>query len=43
MGSSPEVLFHPSFVGKESSGIQDITFQSIIKCAVHSRKTSTPM
>ena len=27
-----EVLFQPSFVGKEASGIHDTTFQSIMKC-----------
>ena len=27
----PEVLFQPSFVGKEASGIHDTTFQSIMK------------
>merc|ERR1712194_165180 len=27
----PEVLFQPSFIGKEASGIHDTTFQSIIK------------
>merc|ERR1719373_893175 len=30
----PEVLFQPSFVGKEASGIHDTTFQSIMKCDV---------
>ena len=25
----PEVLFQPSFIGKEASGIHDATFQSI--------------
>ena len=34
----PEVLFQPSFVGKESSGIHDTTFQSIMKCDVDIRK-----
>jgi len=28
----PEVLFQPSFIGKEASGIHDTTFQSIMKC-----------
>merc|ERR1712060_732101 len=28
----PEVLFQPSFVGKEASGIHDTSFQSIMKC-----------
>merc|ERR1739844_113081 len=30
----PEVLFQPSLVGKEASGIHDTTFQSIMKCDV---------
>jgi len=30
----PEVLFQPSFVGKEANGIHDTTFQSIMKCDV---------
>jgi len=34
----PEVLFQPSFIGKESSGIHDTTFQSIMKCDVDIRK-----
>jgi len=34
----PEVLFQPSLVGKESSGIHDTTFQSIMKCDVDIRK-----
>merc|ERR1712205_90562 len=34
----PEVLFQPSFVGKEDAGIHDITFQSIMKCDVGIRK-----
>merc|ERR1712151_1202158 len=34
----PEVLFQPSFVGKESSGIHDTTFQPIMKCDVDIRK-----
>jgi actin-related protein len=34
----PEVLFQPSFVGKEASGIHDTTFQSIMKCDVDIRK-----
>merc|ERR1711890_220602 len=37
----PEVLFQPSFIGKEASGIHDTTFQSIMKCDVDSVKTST--
>jgi len=34
----PEVLFQPSLVGKESSGIHDTAFQSIMKCDVDIRK-----
>ncbi|CAK0808360.1 unnamed protein product [Prorocentrum cordatum] len=34
----PEVLFQPSFVGKEASGVHDTTFQSIIQCDVDIRK-----
>jgi len=34
----PEVLFQPSMVGKEASGIHDTTFQSIMKCDVDIRK-----
>ena len=38
----PEVLFQPSFVGKEASGIHDTSFQSIMKCDVVIRKDITP-
>merc|ERR1719158_1197391 len=34
----PEVLFQPSLIGKEASGIHDITFQSIMKCDVDLRR-----
>merc|ERR1712187_1032834 len=34
----PEVLFQPSFIGKEASSIHDTTFQSIMKCDVDIRK-----
>jgi len=34
----PEVLFQPSFIGKEASGIHDTTFQSIMKCDVDVRR-----
>ena len=34
----PEVLFQPSFVGKEASGVHDTTFQSIMKCDLDIRK-----
>merc|ERR1712061_380608 len=35
---TPEVLFQPSFVGKEASGVHDTTIQSIMKCDVDIRK-----
>ena len=34
----PEVLFQPSFIGKEASGIHDCTFQTIMKCDIDIRK-----
>jgi len=34
----PEVLFQPSFIGKEANGVHDTTFQSIMKCDVDIRK-----
>ena len=34
----PEVLFNPSIIGKEASGILDTTFLSIMKCEVDIRK-----
>merc|ERR1711965_468030 len=34
----PEVLFQPSFIGKEASGIHDTTFQSIMKCDVYPKR-----
>jgi len=34
----PEVLFQPSLLGKEASGIHDTSFQSIMKCDVDIRK-----
>merc|ERR1712109_335993 len=34
----PEVLFQPSFIGKEASGIHKLTFKSIMKCDVDIRK-----
>jgi len=33
-----EVLFQPSFIGKEASGIHDTVFQSIMKCDIDIRK-----
>jgi len=34
----PEVLFNPSLIGKEASGLHDTTFQSIMKCDTDIRK-----
>ena len=34
----PEVLFQPSLIGREASGIHDCTFQTIMKCDVDIRK-----
>jgi len=34
----PEVLFQPSFIGKEASGIHDCTFQTIMKCDIDIRR-----
>ena len=34
----PEVLFQPSFLGKEDYGIQDATYNSIMKCDMDIRK-----
>jgi actin beta/gamma 1 len=34
----PEVLFQPSLIGKEASGIHEQVFQSIMKCDVDIRK-----
>jgi len=34
----PEVLFQPSFIVKEASGIHDTAFQSIMKCGVDIQK-----
>jgi len=35
---TPEVLFQPSFIGNESPGIHEITFNSIMACDVDIRK-----
>ncbi|KAG8719457.1 actin [Ceratobasidium sp. 394] len=35
---TPEALFQPSFMGKESSGIHDLTFNSIMKCDLDVRR-----
>ena len=35
-----EVLFQPSFIGKEASGIHDFTYQTIMKCDVDIRRDS---
>jgi len=34
----PEVLFQPSIIGKEASGVHDCTFQTIMKCDVDIRR-----
>ena len=34
----PEVLFQPSFIGKESDGVHQCSFQTIMKCDVDIRK-----
>jgi len=34
----PEALFQPSFLGRESSGIHEATYNSIMKCDVDIRK-----
>jgi len=34
----PEVLFQPSFIGKESAGIHETMFNTIMKCDVDIRK-----
>jgi len=34
----PEVLFQPSFIGKEANGIHQLTFDSIAKCDIDIRK-----
>ncbi|XP_005078558.2 actin, muscle [Mesocricetus auratus] len=34
----PEAVFQPSFLGKESCGIHETTFNSIMKCDVDIRK-----
>jgi actin beta/gamma 1 len=34
----PEVLFQPSFVGKEASGIHEAIFESIMRCDIDIRK-----
>jgi len=34
----PEVLFQPSLIGKEASGVHDTTFQTIMKCDVDIRR-----
>jgi actin beta/gamma 1 len=34
----PEVLFQPSFLGKEASGIHDCTFQTVMKCDIDIRR-----
>ena len=34
----PEVLFQPSLIGKEASGVHDCTFQTIMKCDIDIRR-----
>ena len=34
----PEALFQPAFLGMESAGIHEITFNSILKCDMDTRK-----
>jgi len=34
----PEVLFQPSLIGKEASGVHDTSFQTIMKCDVDIRR-----
>merc|ERR1712146_563272 len=34
----PEVLFQPSFIGVESTGVHQLTYDSIMKCDVDIRK-----
>jgi len=34
----PEVLFQPSFIGKEANGIHDMTFESIQQCDIDIRR-----
>ena len=33
-----EVLFQPSFIGREANGIHECTFQTIMKCDLDIRK-----
>ncbi|KAG9120097.1 actin [Ceratobasidium sp. 392] len=35
---TPEALFQPSFLGKESSGVHDLTFNSIMRCDLDVRR-----
>src|SRR4051812_21143301 len=34
----PEALFQPSFLGRESAGIHECTYNSIMKCDIDIRK-----
>merc|ERR1711981_204485 len=34
----PETLFHPSFIGMESTGVHEATYNSIMKCDIDIRK-----
>merc|ERR1719284_1557933 len=40
---TPEVLYQPSLIGKESGGVDQATFDSINKCDVDIRRTSMRM
>eukprot|EP01126_Amoeba_proteus_P010590 TRINITY_DN14141_c1_g1_i1.p2 TRINITY_DN14141_c1_g1~~TRINITY_DN14141_c1_g1_i1.p2 ORF type:complete len:106 (+),score=27.13 TRINITY_DN14141_c1_g1_i1:101-418(+) len=35
---TPEALFQPSFLGRESAGIHEATYNSIMKCDIDIRK-----
>merc|ERR1711862_529734 len=37
----PEALFQPSFLGMESAGVHETTYNSIMKCDVISERTYT--
>ena len=37
----PEALFQPAFLGMESSGIQETTHNSIMKCDIDIRKVKS--
>merc|ERR1712108_100461 len=39
---APEALFQPSFLGMESCGVHETTYNSIMKCMLTSGRTSMP-